>query len=156
MVLTVEAVLTRSRASWRAGCVILGVVAISAWRGGRARATCGCRRGLAGAGLAIGAVAAIVIASCRGWRSGSRYRDSTAGLVNYQEGSGRGRLIQYRNSLMLVLHDPVFGAGPGNWMVKYPLVTTPGDPSFSGADPIPTNPWPSSDWIAVLTERGVI
>jgi hypothetical protein len=55
-----------------------------------------------------------------------------------------------------VLHDPVFGAGPGNWMVKYPLVTSPGDPSFSGADPIPTNPWPSSDWIAVLTERGVI
>jgi hypothetical protein len=50
----------------------------------------------------------------------------------------------------------VFGTGPGNWMVKYPLVTQPGDPSYSGADPIPTNPWPSSDWMATLAERGVI
>jgi hypothetical protein len=35
-------------------------------------------------------------------------------------------------------------------------VTTPGDPSFAGADPIPTNPWPSSDWVAFLAERGAI
>jgi hypothetical protein len=41
-------------------------------------------------------------------------------------------------------------------MVRYPQVTTPGDPSFAGADPIPTNPWPSSDWMAFWAERGLI
>jgi hypothetical protein len=55
-----------------------------------------------------------------------------------------------------VARDPVFGTGPGNWMVHYPRVTAPGDPSFSGTDPIPTNPWPSSDWMAFWAERGLI
>jgi hypothetical protein len=32
---------------------------------------------------------------------------------------------------------------------------SPGDPSFDADDIIPTNPWPSSDWMAVLAERGV-
>ena len=156
IMLTVAVVLTRSRAAWLAGFVMLAVVAVSAWRGVRAGAIVRARTGIVVAGLAIGVAVAILVPNRLDWRSGSPYRDSITGLVNYQEGSGRGRLIQYRNSIKLVLHDPVFGAGPGNWMVKYPLVTSPGDPSFSGADPIPTNPWPSSDWIAVLTERGVI
>lgn len=156
VVLTAAVVLTRSRAAWLAGLVMLAVVALAAWRAVRAGAIARARTSIVVAGLAIGAVAAILVPNRLDWRSGSPYRDSIAGLVNYQEGSGRGRLIQYRNSLKLVMHDPVFGTGPGNWMVKYPLVTTPGDPSFSGADPIPTNPWPSSDWIAIVTERGVI
>jgi len=65
-------------------------------------------------------------------------------------------MIQYRNSLRLVSRDPIFGTGPGNWPVIYPLVTTPGDPSFAGRDPMPTNPWPSSDWVTFLTERGLV
>lgn len=156
VVLTAAVVLTRSRAAWLAGFVMLGVVALSAWRAVRAGAIARARTGIVLAGLVTGATAAILVPNRLDWRSGSPYRDSIAGLVNYQEGSGRGRLIQYGNSLKLVLRDPVFGTGPGNWIVKYPLVTTPGDPSFSGADPIPTNPWPSSDWIALVTERGVI
>jgi hypothetical protein len=32
---------------------------------------------------------------------------------------------------------------------------SPGDPSFDPGDIIPTNPWPSSDWVATLAERGV-
>jgi len=154
--LTVAVVLTRSRAAWLAGFVMLGVVAISAWRAVRAGAIARARTGVVAAGLALGTIAAILLPNALDWRSGSPYRDSIAGLVNYQEGSGRGRLIQYRNTLRMVLIDPVFGTGPGNWMVKYPLVTQPGDPSYSGADPIPTNPWPSSDWMATLAERGVI
>jgi hypothetical protein len=52
--------------------------------------------------------------------------------------------------------DPVFGTGPGNGPVKDPLVTTRGDPSYASNDPIPTNPWPSSDWVAMLSERGIV
>jgi len=156
VLLTTAVALTRSRAAWLAGFVMLAVLGLGAWRAVRAGAIGRARAGLVAAGLAAGVLAATLLPNSLDWRSGSPYRDSIAGLVNYQEGSGRGRLIQYANSLRLVLRDPVFGTGPGNWMVKYPLVTTPGDPSFSGADPIPTNPWPSSDWIAILSERGIL
>jgi hypothetical protein len=104
--------------------------------------------------VGLGLVGALVLPNQLEWKSSSPYRDSLRGVLNYREGSGRGRLIQYRNSLNLVRANPVLGVGPGNWVVAYPEVTTPGDPSFNGADPMPTNPWPSSDWVAVITERG--
>jgi hypothetical protein len=31
-----------------------------------------------------------------------------------------------------------------------------GDPSFDRDDIIPTNPWPSSDWMAMVSERGFV
>ncbi|HEX9166243.1 MAG TPA: hypothetical protein VF862_10050, partial [Gemmatimonadales bacterium] len=99
---------------------------------------------------------ALLLPNRLSWRSENPYGESLRGIVNYQDGSGRGRLIQYQNTLRLAGMDPVFGTGPGNWMVHYPRVTTPGDPSFAGADPIPTNPWPSSDWVAFLAERGAV
>ncbi len=150
-------VLTRSRAAWLAGLLSLAVMALLAararpWRwtlppGGAAAVL---------AALTLGAGAALLLPNRLQWASDSPYRDSLGGLVNYREGSGRGRLVQYRNSLSLVAADPLLGVGPGNWFVHYPRVTTPGDPSFAGADPIPTNPWPSSDWVAFVTERGPV
>jgi hypothetical protein len=106
--------------------------------------------------LLVGALAALFLPNRLDWRSGSPYSDTMRDLTNYREGSGHGRLIQYRNTLRLAAIDPVFGTGPGNWPVKYPLVTTPGDPSFAGRDPMPTNPWPSSDWVALVAERGAV
>ena len=150
-------VLTRSRAAWLALLVALAVVALTALlarmpvpavaRGRLAR--------LAGA-LAVAVVLALSVPNELTWRADNPYGETLRGLVNYQEGSGRGRLVQYANTLGIVWMDPLFGAGPGNWMVQYPRVTTPGDPSFAGADPLPTNPWPSSDWMAFLAERGAI
>jgi hypothetical protein len=51
---------------------------------------------------------------------------------------------------------PVFGVGPGNWPVAYPKYASRGDPSMSQDDGITSNPWPSSDWVAYLTERGIV
>ena len=151
-------VLTRSRAAWLACGVVLVLLAGSAfvarrpegWRlpAGRVR--------LGALALLLGILGALVIPNRLAWRSDSPYRDTLSGLVNFQEGSGRGRLIQYRNSLDLVRSSPIFGTGPGNWAVEYPLVTTPGDPSFASAAPIPTNPWPSSDWVTMAAERGPV
>jgi hypothetical protein len=101
-------------------------------------------------------VLAIVLPNRLEWRSDSPYSETLARITDYRQGSGRGRIIQYRNTLAMARMDPVLGAGPGNWFVKYPLVTSRNDPSFNAADPVPTNPWPSSDWLALLTERGVI
>ena len=151
-------VLTRSRAAW-IGVAASTTVMVAAWLiagwGGR-RVLSLPRLRLAGLAVAVAVVAALLLPNRLSWRSDSPYRDTMRDLTNYREGSGRGRLIQYENSLRLIRIDPVFGTGPGNWPVKYPLVTTPGDPSFAGADPMPTNPWPSSDWVAFLTERGSV
>lgn len=150
-------VLTRSRAAWLAGMACVAVTSLGAWAAARRSGwVTPRRRRVLVAAAAVGVAAAVGLPNRLSWTTAAPYRESLAGLVNYQEGSGRGRLIQYRNSLRLVVQDPVFGTGPGNWMIHYPRVTTPGDPSFAGADPIPTNPWPSSDWVATVVERGPI
>jgi hypothetical protein len=89
ILLTAAVVLTRSRAAWLAGFVMLAAVGISAWRAVRAGAIARARTGVVAAGLGLGTLGAILIPNALDWRSGSPYRDSIAGLVNYQEGSGR-------------------------------------------------------------------
>jgi len=107
--------------------------------------------GLAVAGLLL----ALVLPNRLNWTSDSPYLDSLTGVANYKEGSGRGRLIQYGNTLGMAADHPILGVGPGNWPVHYPRYMSPGDPSFDPDDIIPTNPWPSSDWVAMLAERGI-
>jgi O-antigen ligase len=115
------------------------------------------RRVLLLAGLALGGVLlSLVLPNRLNWRSDSPYLDSLTGVANYKEGSGRGRLIQYGNTFEMAVDHPVLGVGPGNWPVHYPKYMSPGDPSFDADDIIPTNPWPSSDWMATLAERGLL
>ena len=52
------------------------------------------------------------------------------------------------------MDNPVLGVGPGNWSVEYPSVAEPGDPSLN-SEGMTSNPWPSSDWAAFLSERGL-
>ena len=49
---------------------------------------------------------------------------------------------------------PLLGAGPGNWPVIYPKFAPANDPSLSETTGMAANPWPSSDWVAALSERG--
>jgi O-antigen ligase len=149
--------LSRSRAAWlavAAGIVFLLIEGV--WVSGLRRDP-RIRRRLAALGAAgvLGAGAALAVPNALEWRSGSPYLESLIGVANFREGSGRGRLIQYANTLRMAADNPLLGVGPGNWPVEYPRYTTPGDPAFDPDDPIPTNPWPSSDWIALLAERGV-
>jgi hypothetical protein len=150
-------VISRSRAAWL-GAIAVSVVVLGIALVTRRHRSAAAMRGAMAlvVAIAVGAVTALLLPNQLDWRSDTPYRDSLREVVNYDSGSGRGRMIQYRNSLRLIAGDPVFGTGPGNWAVKYPLVTTPGDPSFAGADPMPTNPWPSSDWVALLAERGPV
>ena len=73
---------------------------------------------------------ALVLPNRLNWRSDSPYLESLTGVANYKEGSGRGRLIQYGNTLAMAAHHPLLGVGPGNWPVYYPGYMSPGDPSF--------------------------
>ena len=149
--------LSRSRAAWlavAAGLVFLlveGILVNGLWRDPRIR------RRLAALGAAgmVGIAGALAIPNALDWRSDNPYFESLVGVANFREGSGRGRIIQYRNTLRMAADDPLLGVGPGNWPLAYPRYTTPGDPAYDAGDPIPTNPWPSSDWMAVLAERGI-
>jgi O-antigen ligase len=150
-------VLSRTRASWLALAVSAVLAALVALRGpaliedslGRRRLM------LAMAAVAAGIVLALVLPNSLDWRSDSPYLDSVRGVVDFREGSGAGRLAQYANSAKMAAAHPLVGVGPGNWPVVYPKFAPPNDPSFSEATGMTANPWPSSDWVAALSERGV-
>ncbi len=110
---------------------------------------------LAAAFAALGAAAAILVPNSLNWKSDSPYLDTVTGVVNYREGSGHGRLVQYATSLKLAADHPLLGVGPGNWAVAYPRVAAKGDPSIDRDDGMTANPWPSSDWVAMIAERGI-
>ena len=151
-------VLTRSRAAWLgfavvAAVLVVGLVVLAfryrAWR------LLG-RFALVTLAVAAGVTAALTLPNALRWTSDDPYLDTARNVVNYEEGSGRGRLVQYRTSLGIVWDDPLLGAGPGNWPVAYPGHAAPGDPSMSPHEAgRTTNPWPSSDLVALVTERGL-
>jgi O-antigen ligase len=153
-IVTGSLVLTRSRAAWLAFGVmgLVFLLAVFRWEG---------RTRLRFLGVLVliggGVAAALLIPNELRWRSDNPYLESVKGVVNYEEGSGRGRLIQYQRSLRMAASHPLFGVGPGNWAVEYPEYATRNDPSLDSSTPGMTfNPWPSSDWVAFLSERGPI
>lgn len=157
-VLAAALVLSRSRAAWLALLVTAVLLAIPAWRAARRVPHADASRRL----LFIGAVAvggvilALVLPNRLNWKSDSPYLDSVRGVVAYNSGSGRGRLIQYGNTLHMAEAHPILGVGPGNWPVYYPKFATRNDPSLSHNDGTTANPWPSSDWATLISERGTI
>jgi O-antigen ligase len=151
-------VLTRSRAGWLAFGTVILVFALGMLlsrplrRHGRTWRRIGGILLLGGAGVA----AALLLPNQLRWVSENPYRESVTGIVNYQEGSGRGRVLQYRNSMRMAMDAPLLGVGPGNWPLEYRRYAAPGDPSLSQRNPRRTaNPWPSSDWVAFVAERGL-
>jgi O-antigen ligase len=151
-------ILSRSRAAWVGAAACGAFLAIEGLWVGRLWADDRMRKRVLrlATAAAAGVLLALALPNRLNWRSSSPYLDSLTGVTNYREGSGRGRLIQYGNTLAMAAHHPLLGVGPGNWPVAYPRFMSPRDPSFHSRDIIPTNPWPSSDWMAMLAERGSV
>jgi O-antigen ligase len=159
MIVTASLVLTRSRAAWLAFAAMLLVflmalvVSPPVRRDGRTWRRLMAIVIMAGCGVA----AALLIPNTLRWRSDNPYLETVKRVADYQEGSGRGRLVQYEQSLRMALRNPLLGVGPGNWSVEYPEHAVRNDPSMSDSDGgMTTNPWPSSDWVAIVTERGIL
>ena len=155
--LSAALVLSRSRAAWLALMVGGALMLLLGWRMRDAWTDEVRRRRLmvlAGAS-AVAVVAALALPNALEWKSTSPYLDSVRGVVNYKEGSGAGRLVQYRNSLRMSMANPVLGVGPGNWSVEYPKFASRNDPSLN-EEGMTSNPWPSSDWMAFVAERGFV
>ena len=150
-------VLSRSRAAWLALAAAFGVMFIAGWltRSRWRDARLARRTTALVVATGISVAAAIALPNTLNWKSDSPYLDSMRGVVNYKQGSGRGRMVQYTNSLRMTLAHPVLGVGPGNWAVVYPRYASDNDPSLDSQG-MTANPWPSSDWAAILSERGFI
>ncbi len=150
-------VLSRTRAAWLALAVSAVLAAVVAVRGPELLENADARRRMRRALIAVaaGVLLALVLPNSLDWRSDSPYLDSVRGVVDYRAGSGRGRLAQYANSARMSAVHPLLGVGPGNWAVVYPKFAPPGDPSLAETTAMTANPWPSSDWVAALSERGV-
>lgn len=151
-------VLTRSRAAWLGVAVVLAVLLVggaltpSVRRSGRLIGRFVLLLLVAAGGVA----AAVTLPNALRWRSDTPYLETARDVVNYREGSGRGRLVQYATSLRVALAHPLFGAGPGNWPVEYVAFAADDDPSLDrGEGGMTANPWPSSDWVALIAERGL-
>ena len=157
-VLVTAIILSRSRAAWLGSGV--GIAALSAAcimaRRRHALPEVGRRAAWLGAAVIVAILAALLLPNRLAWRSASPYSDTLIGLANRDEGSGHGRILQYGNTIHLALRHPLLGVGPGNWPVRYADVAPPGDPSWVFGDVVPINPWPSSDWMALLSELGFI
>ena len=144
-------VLTRSRAAWLAFAVV-GIVFLIASRGVMWK-----RLGAVVVMIAIAVLGALVLPNALHWRGRNPYQQTLKRVADYQQGSGRGRLVQYGHTLLMAAHHPILGAGPGNWAVDYPAHAARHDPSMSDNEPgMTTNPWPSSDWFAIVSERGPV
>jgi O-antigen ligase len=150
-------VLSRSRAAWLAvaACVIVlaGPLIVSRkyWEGAHVGGRLA-RVLLAGA---LGGIVAIALPNTLNWASDSPYLDSARGMVDYSKGSGRGRVAQYQHSFDMARANPIFGVGPGNWPVRYVRFAPANDRSLAD-DGMTANPWPSSDWVAFVSERGFV
>jgi O-antigen ligase len=158
VIVTASLVLTRSRAAWLAVGAVVAVLFVAMLLSPPLRRDGRTWRRLAGmvllAGCGVGM--AIGLPNALRWRSHNPYLESVRHVADYQQGSGRGRLVQYERSLRMAARHPLFGVGPGNWPVAYPANAAPNDPSLNDAEPGTTfNPWPSSDVVAWLAERGL-
>ncbi len=156
-IVTAALILSRSRAAWLAvaACLIVLAVGIIASRGYWRGANIGPRLGQFALACTVGACLVIALPNSLKWKSDSPYLDSAKGMVEYRKGSGRGRLAQYENSLAMAAAHPVLGVGPGNWPVQYPKFAPASDRSLTN-DGMTANPWPSSDWVAFISERGIV
>jgi len=156
-VLVAALVITRSRAGWLAmaaalaiflgALLLVPVLRRRAWR-----------RMIGVVVLAGAAVAgAVLLPNSLRWVDDNPYLSSMRDVANYREGSGAGRLVQYRQTLEMAASSPLLGVGPGNWAVVYPEHAVRRDPSMDPNEAGRTsNPWPSSDWVAFAAERGFI
>src|ERR1051325_7024959 len=150
-------VLTRSRAAWLAvgAAAFMSTIPLLAARRHLVGLNVGKRFVQVSGTMVLGLGLALVIPNRLNWNSDSPNLDSARGMMDYRTGSGKGRLAQYMHSMGMSIANPVFGVGPGNWPVEY-VRFAPADDRSLADDGMTANPWPSSDWVAFVSERGVI
>lgn len=150
--------LSRSRAAWLALLVVVAtgliVLVIRIYVSEALCRRTRCRLAVLSLAILGGALLALFLPNRLEWVSPSPYRDSAATLLEYRTGTGAGRMIEYRNTLRMIVHHPWLGVGPGNWRIEYPRYATEEDPNV-GDGIVPVRRYPQSEWIGGTAERGI-
>jgi O-antigen ligase len=160
LVIAAAIVVTRTRASWLAfgtTASLLGIVT-GLRIGRRDAALCWDRLGIRTLiwmlALLVGVLSGAWLCKRIQWSSPRPLRQSLVGLFDARSGSGRGRILQDRNTASMIGDHWVLGVGPGNWAMKYPSYASRGDPSLLTGMKA-TDDQPRSDWLGIASERGV-
>ena len=144
--------LSRSRASWLAvfACGLLIMLASAVCRRISFRASA-----IWLSGVVAGAIVAVSVPTRLEWSTPRPFLDTGARLIEFDRGSGLGRLTQHVTSARLIQQAPLLGVGPGQWQFAYARVAGSRDPSFRPLAISPTPRTPQSDWMAIATEWGL-
>jgi putative inorganic carbon (hco3(-)) transporter len=160
--------LTRSRAAWLA--VLSGTLLIVILLGLTPRrfhpSLTTTRLMRAMAALVAGLILGLCIPTQLRWKAAHPYMESFENLTESNTGSGRARLNQYHDSLLMLIGHKMLGVGPGNWKILYKASAgelTKHDPqhsSFPYQQTAERTIWYlpnrlNSDWIAFAVERGL-
>lgn len=148
-------VISRSRGALLVcGVVLLGLMVASFWHGIRRSSRSDQRMWKLLASVAIGATCAILLPNKLGWTP-SDFLDSGRRLLEYDTGTGRGRIIQATTTIRMIADRAVLGVGPGNWSIVYPAYSLPGDPSVDRTAFYPAPKIARSDALSFAAEYGL-
>jgi O-antigen ligase len=149
-------VVTRCRGAWVAtAAAVLMILCASFWKPGIIALRHRSSGFLWTACIAAGVLMAIPITNRARYKEEHPLTLTAARLLDVKSGSGRGRVLEMRNSIGMWREAAFFGVAPGNWSVLYPQYAPPGDPSLlSGLMSVES--LPHSDYVGVATERGLV
>ena len=152
---TVPIVLSRSRAAWLTSLGLVAIVVfILSSRRVEPRAW---RRVFALALFCLGGlVVALSVPNRLSWTVANPYADTVKRLLDYETGSGAGRIRQWTVGLSAIRDNPILGAGTGNWSVfAWPYTMAKEEENVALIRDMDAA-LPSSDWLAVAAERGLL
>ncbi|HET8623755.1 MAG TPA: O-antigen ligase family protein [Gemmatimonadales bacterium] len=155
--ITMALVLSRSRGAWLGGFAMLGLVVGTLPLTGRAlREALSFRRAALWIGAAgIGILLALQLPNSLRWTSKTPYVSTLRNLVEYESGTGRGRLLQYANTIRMIRDHPILGVGPANWSVAYASYAPPRDPTHKPDHVVPVWRYANGEWIGTVAEVGL-
>lgn len=153
---TVVIIVSRSRGAWLAASTVMIALPVTTLLTGEPRSILRTRAITRWWAIAIlaGAALAVVTPNRLGWLP-SDFASSASRALDYQSGSGRGRIIQAETTLRMIRARPFEGVGPGNWWITYPAFARPNDPSLEG-DALYAGPQvPRGDVLSLTAEFGI-
>lgn len=105
--------------------------------------------------IVVGAGAVLFTPNALNWKTAD-FVSSARRIADYQNGTGRGRVIQATTSFRMFQRNWATGVGAGNWSVRYPEYAQVDDPSVNLGAYYPGPQVPRNDVLALLAESGVV
>ena len=157
VMLTISAiVISRSRGPW----IISSVLVISLPLASRLLSSSGSVERVRtaakqwSAAIIIGGLLAVLLPNRMGWTA-TDFESSASRTLDYQTGTGRGRVIQAQTAWRMIRTSPLVGFGPGNWSIMYAAFAPEDDPSVKIGAFYPAPRVPRNEVLSFVSEFGI-